>query len=286
MNKVKALLQGKQIGVMPGVYDALSARIAERAGFDGISVGGYDVGATTTITEPLLTQTEMLAAAISIRRGTKLPMILDVGAGFGEPMHVARLMEDVREARIDAVHLEDQIFPKRAHYFKDYKEHTSPLREFIDKLHFARKAAGDEVVIIARTDTFKTEGIDEAVKRACAALDAGADGILAFPNTLEEAIEFPKRVPGPVIYVNTHGNRVGRPMLTKADAQRMGYRILVDTHLFLFAAFDAMIDLAKTHNGDKLFQVPDSIATRRNVEEVLQIQKLLDIEGTTVETEK
>lgn len=283
MNRFKALLEGPQTAVLPGCYDPLSARIAEHFGFPGISVGGYDIGATSTITEPLLTKTEMLEAARSIRRAVAVPMIVDVGAGFGEPMHVARMMEDAREARIDAVHLEDQVYPKRAHYFKDYREHTLSLEEFLDKIRWAKKAVGDGVVVIARTDTFKTEGADEAVRRGRAALEAGADGVLAFPNSLEEAIDFPKRIPGPVIYVNTHGNRVGRPQLTKADAQRMGYRVLVETHVLLFAAFDAMMAIAKSHSDDRPFEVADSIGTRRRVEEMLRIQKLLEIEGGTVE---
>lgn len=283
MNAFRAYLEGSKTAVFPGVYDALTARIAERFGFPGISVGGYDVGAVTAVTEPLLTMTEMLDAARRIKRAVKVPMIVDVGAGFGEPMHVVRMMEDVREARIEAVHLEDQIYPKRAHYFKDYREHTVSLEEFVDKIRWAKTAGGDEVVVIARTDTFKTEGAVEAVRRARAALEAGADGVLAFPNSMEEAAAFPREVPGPVIYVNTHGNRVGRPRLTQDDAQRMGYRILIETHVFLFAAFDAMTAIAKTHAGDRPFEVADAIETRRRVEEILKVQKLVDIESATVE---
>lgn len=283
MNKFKALLNGPQTAVLPGVYDPFSARIAERYGFPGISIGGYDIGATSTVTEPLLTMTEMLDVAIRIKRAVKIPMIVDMGAGFGEPMHVVRLMEEAREARIDAVHIEDQIYPKRAHYFKDYREHTLGLKEFLEKISWAKKAGGDDVVVVARTDTFKTEGAKEAVKRSRAALEAGADGILAFPNTREEAVEFPRQVPGPVMYVNTHGNRVGRPMLTRDEAQGMGYRILCETHLLLFAAFDAMTALAGSHAGNRPFNVPDSIGTRRKIEELLKVQNLLAIEEATVE---
>lgn len=279
----KDLLNRGEPAIVPGCSDPLMARIAEQAGFVAVGVGGYDVGATTTITEPLLTGPDMLEAASRIRQAVNIPIVVDVGAGFGEPMHVVHTVKQMRHAGVQAIHLEDQIYPERAHYFRDYEEHTITREQFLDKLRWAKSAAGDEVAVIARTDTYKTAGADEAVARCRLAFDVGADAVMAFPNTMQEARELPGQVSGPVVYVNTHGNRVGRPSLTQAQVKEYGYALLFEPHVFLFGAFAGARRLAHSYSTNELWSAGDEVEVRQSLEELLRFDELWHIEASTVE---
>lgn len=198
-------------------------------------------------------------------------------------MHVVHLVEELKLARIDAMSIEDQVYPKRAHYFRDYREHTIPLDEMLAKVRWADRTAGDEVVVIARTDTYKTAGEEEAIRRCRAFFEAGADAVMAFPNTLEEAKALPKRAGGPVIYVNTHGNRVGRPVLTPSQAHDFGYPMLMEAHLFLFNAFAGMQTGAEQYRAQGAFGSEFAIGVRERIEDVLNVRRLYEIEEDTVE---
>lgn len=286
MNAFKGLLEADDTAVVATVYDALSARMAQRAGFRAVGLSGYDLGAVTGVTEPLLTMPDVLAACRSIRRAISIPIKVDCGAGFGDPMHVVQLVEELKLARIDAMSIEDQVYPKRAHYFRDYRERTIPLDDMLAKIRWAKRTAGENVVVIGRTDAYKTDGQEEAVRRCRAFLDAGADAIMAFPNTLDEAKALPAQLGAPVIYVNTHGNRVGRPMLTARQAHDFGYALLMEAHLFLFYAVDGMQKGAAQYPARGAFDSEFAIAVRQQVEEILDVQRLYEIEEDTVERDK
>jgi methylisocitrate lyase len=284
MNKFKELLASGRLLLAAGCQDALSARFAERYGFDVALLGGYDLGAALCITEPLITETETVLEARYITRAVSIPLLVDIGAGYGEPMHVVRTIEDLKQVGVAAVQLEDQIYPKRAHYYADYTEHLLPLEEMLEKLHWAKEAAGDDVFILGRTDAFKTDGADEAIRRARAFFEAGVDAVTAFPNTLEEAEAFPKSVDGPVFYGNTHGNRIGRPMLTPDQAEAFGYAMHWDCHGLLFSAFAAMEQAAESFTKEHGWQFGfDTIALRQRCDEMAGVPRLLAIERETVE---
>lgn len=285
MNAFKKLITSGRLALAAGCHDPLTARFAERYGFDAAVLGGYDVGAVRCITEPLLTETETVNEAKYVCNAVSIPLLVDIGAGFGEPMHVVRAIKDLKQVGVAAVQLEDQQYPKRAHYYADYQEHLIGLEEMLDKVKWAREEAGDDMVILARTDAFKTDGAEEAIKRCKAFLSAGADAVTAFPNTMEEAEAFPKSLDGPVLYGSTHGNRIGRPMLTPDEAEAFGYAMHWDCHGLLFSAFAAMesASAAFTRAGGWQFGF-DTIAVRQRCDELVGVQRLLEIERETVET--
>ena len=227
----------------------------------------------------------MLAISWSIKCAVGIPIFIDGGTGFGEPMHVARFLSDCARMGIDGVFIEDQIFPKRAHYLNTYQEHTISTEEFVDKIRWARKGAGDSVFLLARTDTFATESAEVAISRANAALAAGADAVLAFPNNEAEALEFPSKVEGPVIYNNLWGNRAGRPILTQSQAKSSGYCMLWDGHPLLFAAYEGMAQLLKGYAefGACHMDEQQAIETRKRIEAVMDFAALWEIERATVE---
>ena len=145
-------------------------------GFECIALGGYALGAASAISEPLMTMTEVVDAARRITWCVDVPLIVDAATGFGEPLHVMRAVREFERAGVAAIHIEDQIFPKRAHYHRDYREHTVSAEEMIDKVRFACQAREDpDFAIIARTDTMRTEGYEEGIRRARLYAEAGAD---------------------------------------------------------------------------------------------------------------
>jgi 2-methylisocitrate lyase-like PEP mutase family enzyme len=280
---ISKLLEGGRCATAVSCYDALSARLIEEAGHDAVSISGYDVGASRGMTETLLTETELATVCRDIRRMIAIPMVVDLGAGFGDPMHVAHAVDNFRRIGVDAVHIEDQVYPKRAHYFRDYHEHVVPLDEMLGKLEHAVATAG-AMAVVGRTDTYKTHGEDEAIRRCRAFGEVGVAAVLAFPNSLDEAVRLPGEVGIPVIYVNTHGNRVGRPALTSAQAHEFGYAMLMHAHVPLFAAVRAIDKALATLRRENAQGVdPADITTRQRTEDVLRIADLWRIEAATVE---
>ena len=114
---------------LPSVYDPLSARQVQQAGFEATYVGGYVSGAIKTISEPLLTLTEQVNIASEVAKSVSIPVLADAGAGFGEPLHAMRTVREFVSAGIAGIHIEDQLFPKRAHYHK-YQVHAIPETGF------------------------------------------------------------------------------------------------------------------------------------------------------------
>src|SRR6188472_2536179 len=153
--RFRALLKTKTFLHMPSVYDALTGRLVQSLGFEAAYVGGYVTGGSMAVTEPLLTMTEQVKLAEDVARSINLPVVADAGAGFGEPLHTMRTVREFIRAGVAGVHIEDQLYPKRAHYHK-YVVHGIPADEFVEKIKFAckqRDESDPDFVIIARTDT-------------------------------------------------------------------------------------------------------------------------------------
>src|SRR5919197_3391599 len=215
--------------VAPICFDPLTARIAAEVGFDCVALGGYALGSHLAVSEPLLTMTEMVDAARRITSVVDVPLIVDAATGFGDPLHVMRTVREFERAGVAAIHIEDQVFPKRAHYHRDSREHTIPAEEMATKIRFACQARRDpDFVIIARTDAMRTHGYEEGVRRANLYAEAGADLAMLFPNNDEEARRAPRDCKVPLNYVNSSGNRVGRPVYNTRELEAMGYKIVSD----------------------------------------------------------
>ncbi|MCJ7684195.1 MAG: isocitrate lyase/phosphoenolpyruvate mutase family protein [Desulfobacteraceae bacterium] len=185
--------------MVTNAYDAFTGRLAQRAGFDMLGIGGYQLGSHLCTSEPLLTLTELVETTREITRSVSIPLTVDCGAGFGEPLHVMRTVREIEAAGAAAITIEDQIFPKRVHYHRDYRERTISADEMVDKVKAMVQArVNPDFVIMARTDAMKTEGFKEGIRRVNLYLEAGAEVVKVFPNTLEEARKAPKEANGPL----------------------------------------------------------------------------------------
>src|SRR5258706_423955 len=136
--QLRALLRAKTFLHLPSVYDALGGRLVQSLGYEATYAGGYVSGASSAVTEPLLTMTEQLKLAGDIAQSIDIPLIVDGGAGFGDALHTMRTVRECVRAGIAGAHIEDQLYPKRAHYHK-YVVHGIPVDEYVDKIKYACK---------------------------------------------------------------------------------------------------------------------------------------------------
>ncbi len=183
--KFQELMSGSKFIPALGVWDPFTAKIAESLGIECVHLGGYQMGATLVTSEPLMTQTEVANITRYVTAAVKIPVVVDVGAGFGEPLHVMRMTREMEGTGAACLQIEDQIFPKRVHYHKGI-EHIVSREEFISKIKAMVSARSDpNMAILARTDAMRTDGYKEGVERAILCLQAGSDMIMCAPNTME-----------------------------------------------------------------------------------------------------
>ena len=236
-SKLRSLLSGDAMVVAPGVYDGITARLVEQAGFSA----AYMTGAGTSLSRGypdlgLLTLTEMAGNATVITRTIDLPLIADADTGYGNELNVTRTVREYESAGVAGMHLEDQVSPKRCGHLAG--KEVVGTDEFTAKIRAAAAARRDPAfVLIARTDSRAVLGLEEAVARANAALAAGAD--MAFVEaipTLEELAAVPRRVNGPCLLNVVHGGKT--PEINLLDAQAMGYRLAILPSLLLSTIMD------------------------------------------------
>jgi 2,3-dimethylmalate lyase len=213
--------------IMPGVFDALSAKIASRAGFEVIFITGYSLSATL-LGEPdfgLLTQTEVVSAAERICSVTNIPVIVDADTGYGNAINVIRTVQDLSRAGAAGMFLEDQVWPKRCGHMKG--KQVIPLDEQLKKLRAALEARKDhDFYVVARTDSRQALGLTEAITRGVAFKEAGADAVFVeAPESKEEMKEIARQVPGPLV-----ANMLERgvtPLMGPQELKELGFDLIV-----------------------------------------------------------
>ncbi|MFL6315338.1 MAG: oxaloacetate decarboxylase [Nitrososphaeraceae archaeon] len=226
----------KKIMVLPGVFDALSARIAEKVGFDAIFQTGYG-SAATLLGMPdygFLNAGETIDNARRIIRAVNVPVIVDVDTGYGNPLNVWRLVHDLQSLGAAGIFLEDQVWPKKCGHMVG-KEVVSK-DDYILKLKAALEARGSrDFIIVARTDARAPLGLDEAIERGKAYHKAGADVIfIEAPRSIEELKKIANEINAPLV-----ANMIEEgltPNLPAKDLLRMGYRTVVFPLSGLYAA--------------------------------------------------
>ncbi|MEX2091203.1 MAG: oxaloacetate decarboxylase [Pirellulales bacterium] len=220
----------------PGVFDTLSAKIAERVGFPMAFVSGYSVAATA-IGEPdmgLLTQTEMVERARHICASVAIPIIVDADTGYGNPLNVCRTVEQLIAAGAAGCFLEDQVWPKKCGHMRG--KQVIPRDDYLHKIRAAVDARnGRDFFIVARTDALAVEGIDEAVARVEAARAAGADAsFIEAPESRERLAEIGRRSPAPNVANMIEGGKT--PVLAKEELAQLGFQLILYPLTGLFAS--------------------------------------------------
>jgi len=220
----------------PGVFDTLSARIAQRVGFPLAFISGYSVAATA-IGEPdmgLLTQTEMVERARQICGSVQIPIIVDADTGYGNPLNVFRTINQLIAAGAAGCFLEDQVWPKKCGHMRG--KQVIAREDYIHKIRAAVEARQDrDFFLVARTDALAVEGMDEAVARVEAARRAGADAsFIEAPDSVERLEEVGRRSPAPNVANMIEGGNT--PVLPKEDLARLGFHLILYPLAGLFAS--------------------------------------------------
>ena len=244
--RLRALVEAPEILVLPGAYDALSAKILEQAGFDGVYFTGYGQSASCLGAPDvgLMTMTEMAERAARTAAALTVPLVCDGDTGFGNAVNVVRTVREYERAGAAAIQLEDQTFPKKCGHMTGRQ--VIPAEEMAEKLRAAAAARRDpDFLIIARTDARTTLGLEEAIRRARLYAEAGAD--LLFVESLEspeEMREVNRRLPLPTVANMVEGGR--SPALTAAELQELGYAAVLFPVASVYAAAWAVRGLADT----------------------------------------
>ena len=240
--RIRSLVEADTV-LMPGVYDALTARIAARVGFDIVFISGYSVSAAR-LGEPdfgFLTQTEMAEAARSVCRVSEAPVIVDADTGYGNAVNVIRTVRDLQDAGAAGIFLEDQVWPKKCGHMAgkrvvETEEHAAKIRAAVD-------ARGERDLFgVARTDARQPLGLDAAIERCLAYKEAGADALFVeAPQSVEELERVAAALPGPLV-----ANMIERgatPHLSRAELRDLGYALIVCPLAALYAAARAVTDV-------------------------------------------
>jgi len=283
--RLRELLAGPRFIPALGIWDPYTARVAETLGIQCVHLGGYQLGAHLVISEPLVSLTELANTTRYITAAVKIPLVVDAGAGFGEPLHVMRTVRELERAGAAGMHIEDQIYPKRAHYHIGI-EHVVPRDEMVAKIRAALAArTNPDFVIMARTDAMHTEGYEEGVARANLYLEAGADIVMIFPDTMEDALRAPKEINGPLAYTNSEGNMLRRPLFSTSEFEKVGYKFSTYPTALLCPVTQTVKKVVNSllTTGVSGNDPEEMIPWRKEVETLIGLDEMYKIESDTVE---
>ena len=282
-SNLKAKLDRGETIVAPGAYDPLGALVVNALGFPAVYTGGYASGAHLAVTEPLMTMTEQVEVGRKVATSVDLPVICDAGAGYGDPVHTMRCVRAFEEAGLAGIHIEDQVYPKRASYHMGL-EHITPLDDFLQKMRYALQARRDQdFLIIGRTDAYSAvEGsMEETVRRGLALRDLGVD--LVMPRGVrqkDDLAHFRKNVPDiPLLVI------AGSDDISVKEYRDLGYQIIIYAVTPAIVAATALLDVYQNLKDTGLTGIAaEDMAQRRGeVEELISLPEYYEVEAETTE---
>ena len=258
MKNLKSMLKSKKPLVIPGVYDALGAKIAQKVGFDAMFQTGYGTSATLFGMPDygFIGSTETVDNARRICRAVSVPVIIDADTGYGNALSVWKLVKELESAGAGGIFLEDQKWPKRCGHMQgkeiiSQEEYTEKLSAEID----ARE--NKDFIIVARTDARATEGLDDAIQRGKQNKKTGADAIFVeAPRSLDEMKKIGKEINAPLVANMIEGGAT--PLSSAEILNKMGFKIILYPLSVLyantFATMNILKELKKTGSTSKYEQ--------------------------------
>ena len=275
-DKLRALLTEEGALVLPGCFDALTARLIERAGYSGAFMGGFAVSASRLGAPDtgLISYSEMLDQGRNICSAVDFPVIGDGDTGYGNAVNVQRTVKGYAAAGFACVMIEDQVSPKKCGHTQGKQivsrdEAFSRIQAAVDA-----REAGANILIMARTDANATDGMDEAILRARTFADIGADiTFLEAPNTIEEMTAYCDGVPGPKMANMVEGGET--PFLPPEQLAEIGYKVIIYPISLMLAGLQVMEDaLASIKGGSH----PDNLAGFGHLRDVVGFPEYYDVE--------
>jgi phosphoenolpyruvate phosphomutase len=272
-------LKAKSILKVGGAFDAMSAKLVENNGFDAIWAGSFAISATHALPDAsIMTMTEFLAVASNMVESCRIPVIADCDTGFGGPSNISHMIKKYENAGIAAISIEDKIFPKQNSLLENGRQELISEKEFVAKIIAAREAKQNkDFMIIARTEALIAGmGMNEALKRASAYEDAGADAILIHSkkDTSNEIFEFSDMWNGniPLIVVPT-----SYPSVNLDELISHKIRMVIYANQSLRVAHAAMSRVLQEINKTKsLTEVKEKMST---MEQIFELQEMYNIKN-------
>src|SRR5574341_70314 len=241
--RIHALLEKERTLLFPGVYDALSAKLVERAGFPLTFISGYSVAASHLGLPDFgyLTQTEIVAVTRRVCASVGIPIIIDADTGYGNALNVIRTVNELIEVGAAGMFLEDQIWPKRCGHMKGKR--VIPIEEHVQKIRAAVDARRNrDFFIVARTDARQVTGLNDAIRRCRRYREAGADALFVEgPRSVEELATIARELPPPLVANMLEGGVT--PLLTKEELESLGFQLIVCPLTALYASAKAMQEI-------------------------------------------
>jgi len=278
---LRARIARPELLFVPAVFDAMSALMAERAGFLAAYVGGATLGYLRAATEAALTPHDFVQTGIDIRSASRLPLVMDGGVGWGDPMHVRRTIRLAEAGGYDAIELEDQVAPKRAHHHVGV-EHLVPIEEMVAKIAEAVRARRNpDLLIIARTNAVR-RAMDDALRRCDAYAGAGADMLFPIADKPEDRRILGARAPLPLAQMVFPGESFTRMNLSPDDLVQLNYRMLIDGITPFTRQFEAL-DAAYREMRGVPAEAAATYAIMERANDLVGLPDLLEIELRTTE---
>lgn len=279
------LTRGETI-LAPGAYDPIIARVVELMGFNAVYMGGNMTGVHLVITEPMTSLTEQVEAARWVTRAVNIPLIVDADAGWGDPVHTMRCVREFEAAGASAIHIEDQVFPKRTSYHRGL-EHMIPRDEFRVKMSYALQARRTpDFIIIGRTDGLVAVGgsMEEAIYRGNVLKEVGVDVVFPCGRLEPRELEaFRKGVPDIPLM-----SMAGFPLpYTAKQLEDLGYQVIIYPGVPQYAALDGVTRIYEELKEKGTTTMDPSRVEQLTgiIEQALHFPEYWDIERATTEKE-
>lgn len=267
--KMREILARRSATIVPGAFNALSARMIADRGFEAVYVSGAGIS-NGLLAKPdigLLTVTELAETVSLMRDAVSVPLIVDADTGFGNAINMVRTVRTLERAGADALQIEDQVFPKRCGHFAG--KDVVPLDEMLSKIKAAVDTR-DNLLIVARTDARAIHGLDDAIERAHRFVEAGADAVFVeAPRTEEELRRVASEVNAPHFANMVLGGLT--PVLPRQKLEELGFSIVLYANAALQSAMLGMQMALNQLNQDGLLREQD-----RNIISFAERQRLVD----------
>jgi 2-methylisocitrate lyase-like PEP mutase family enzyme len=278
-DQLRQILARVEFVIAPGAYDALTARLVAAAGFPVVYATGAGVSNSQLglADMGLLTMTEMLEQTRKMVGAVDVPVITDIDTGYGNAVNLYRTVREFGRAGVAAVQIEDQVIPKKCGHFTGKK--IIPFDEAVLKIKAAVEARGDSnLVIIARTDAIAVEGFDEAMRRAKAYYEAGAEVLFVeAPRSREQMAAIGGQLPGVKIANIVEGGHT--PIVPANDLKAMGFRLAIYANMVLRSSVKAIQkSLAHLHEAGDSQAILDEMITMEERARVTRKDQLDDLE--------
>jgi methylisocitrate lyase len=267
--------------LVPLALDPLAARQAAALGFEAVYLSGGALGYQYAVSEALLSLTEVADVARRITARCPVPLIVDGGVGFGDPVHATRAIWEVEAAGAAAIEIEDQVAPKRVSHHRGI-EHLIDTGDMVAKIRHAAAARTDpDLVIIARTGAVANESFEAAVERAGAYREAGADAILLMPRDEEQWRRAPAEIDAPLVTFSSLATRSAREW-----AER-GWRVILDpfsaqvlAHQAVERFYRAVLDGGPAPDPDEVMAGYRLLPAEAGLDELYDIERATTEPGT------